>query len=205
MSVPQNQIANFQNQINSIKITASSRFAAAHRLRSLNFAFTLITALASILLIGLSLSAAIFTIEGTDSKFNNLYSILAAIVVLVLSLIQNAGDYSRRASRFEACALKINCIKQKMETVLDDNRTSEVLLRFVDEYNQILAEHGENHQPIDYKYFCLQYNGRYGIQLTWWKVLWYRIVIFVNKIAVYGILFVFVFPPIAYVIWPKLL
>lgn len=138
-----------EHLLRSLRITTTSRFHAARRLRhhegwslwSISFAslFLLIVALFKPFGIRLQLNDGIV----------GLSQVIASSVILVVSILVNGSKFGERAEKMHSCALELNALTREVETALHSSVNSKAIDGLRAKYEAILAQH-ENHSDADF-------------------------------------------------------
>jgi hypothetical protein len=131
-----------------VKVTSGSRFNASKRLGFLESNISVLSAVASVAVIFLSVvSASVKTGEVLGITLA-LSTILASIAILVTSLFQYALKDGVNPERMQACGLKLSELRYQIR--YSEVASREQLLAFMNEYNRILAQY-PNHDESDYQ------------------------------------------------------
>lgn len=136
--------------------TAGARFNCHRRMKYRNAisAFTISTL--SVYLIGISVSQKVYSIGEICPNLDNhltFISIVGAVFIIVLSLIEWASDFSVKADRLFENANKIKELRFKLERSLDgevsENELKATFNEVAQEYESLTNGHHPNHDPVD--------------------------------------------------------
>ncbi|GEK11969.1 SLATT domain-containing protein [Aliivibrio fischeri] len=141
--------------------TSRIRFAAATRLKEKNKLSTQTISFSSAYLILLSVIQILIDNDALNS-FLTIVNIFLAIVILVLSQLEAAADYSLRANKYHECGLKVGALYRQFRRLKDEKETLdptvyiEKVTAIDEQYNNVLSGY-ENHDDIDYQMFKASY------------------------------------------------
>jgi low affinity Fe/Cu permease len=182
---------------NRLWITKGSRFNAARRLNNKSQFSTTSISILSVYGIAIPIIQSLPNISKC-SQVNSLYTAISTILsvfTLVLSLLDSAKNYPVKADRIYNSAVKIGVLEKKLEYLIcceaDDEFRAKV--QFIStEYNEILAECGENHDPEDFALFKAQHSKDFNIKTISKNLI--KLKVFVKDYWIY--VFVLGLPPI---------
>ena len=151
--------------------TKGARFIANERLlKQTNLSNTTLALLSMYLII-----AGLLTIYPLTENLKSLQSYISigttaiSILVLVLSQIENAGDYKLRAHKFHDCALELSSLYNEIRIfkTLNSNPKEEDKKDFCEKinvkYQKVLHKY-ENHKSIDHDLFRVQNRHFYELK-----------------------------------------
>ncbi|UBF23983.1 SLATT domain-containing protein [Kovacikia minuta CCNUW1] len=144
--------------------TKGSRFNAARRLnRKYQFGITSI-AILSVYGIAIPIIQSIPNIAKCQNV-NSLYTAISTILsvfTLALSLLEGSKNHQLRAEKLHNNAVQISSLGRKLEYLITCESQSkdfgEKLRDLSGEYEKVVQECPENHEPEDYLLFQLQHN-----------------------------------------------
>jgi hypothetical protein len=133
-----------------MKKTAKARFNAANRLSN-HQSFSLWSlSLFSAGLIGMTLLSALSIPTNLSVQYFNLLQIMLALLVLVLSLLLSANNFSERSEKMHRCGLELNALcHQLLPECQSDQVEPEIYKATLEKYGNILNSY-ENHANIDF-------------------------------------------------------
>ncbi|HAU8285648.1 TPA: SLATT domain-containing protein [Vibrio vulnificus] len=144
--------------------TSRIRFAAAKRLREKNQLSNQMIAYSSAYVILLSI-IQIFIENDSLNSFLTVINVFFAIVILVVSQLESAADYSLRSNKFNECGLKVSRLYSELRRLkgekkdgsgLDTLEFSKKIAAIDEQYGELLFRY-ENHEEIDYLMFKASY------------------------------------------------
>ncbi len=183
-------------------ITKGSRFNAARRLNNKSQFSTTSISILSVYGIAIPIIQSLPNISKC-SQINSLYTAISTILsvfTLVLSLLDSAKNYPVKADRIYSSAVKIGVLEKKLEYLIcceaDDELRAKVQ-SLSTEYNEILAECGENHDPEDFSLFKAQHSEHFKIGTISKNLI--KLKVFVKDYWIY--VFVLGLPPIIVILY----
>ncbi|EGR0495312.1 SLATT domain-containing protein [Vibrio cholerae] len=141
--------------------TSRIRFTAAKRLKDKNKLSNQTISFSSAYLILLSVIQILIENESLNS-FLTVVNIFLAIVILVLSQLEAAADYSLRSSKFHECGLRVGALYSQLRRIKsekDELKPKDYMAKVTaidEQYNSVLSGY-ENHEDIDYQMFKANY------------------------------------------------
>lgn len=134
--------------------TAGARFNAARRLRQRETFSSASLALFSAAIIVVSLVQALYVkkIDGELSSGLTALSASFGIFALVISLVEAGAKSGERASRLFLNAENLNDFQRRLEVA-----DAASYVQYLAEYKTLKDSLGDNHEPIDDKYFLSQH------------------------------------------------
>lgn len=92
-----------------------------------------------------------------ENKTISALTLILSILFLVLSIFENAKEYSVKAKEFHNCGLEIGKVYSKLKLILaknkDEDYNDEKILDEISKEYEVILEKYENHEEIDYKQF----------------------------------------------------
>lgn len=139
-----------------VKITRDNRYNAHRRMARSQISSSICISIVSLEIVAVGVLQLIndSTKEGAISNDNlTALTIILSTFVLVLSLIVSTFDYEGRKDNYHKCGIKLSklCDKIDSELTYATEIPKDVFDKYVDEYNNIMADHGLNHERKDYK------------------------------------------------------
>ena len=131
-----------------IKATAGSRFNAAERLRSRDKRINILNALASALVIFLSVVPLAVRANERFSILVALVTVLASIMILVTALLQYASADALTAENLYSSGVEMNALRRKL--IYRELHDRETLVAIAGDYDAILGRY-PNHDSADYE------------------------------------------------------
>ncbi|MFN3536393.1 MAG: SLATT domain-containing protein [Brevundimonas sp.] len=145
-------------------ITARARFSAARRLQARENAYTRLIAMSSAYLIVLTVFSSFIPIPDTHVARLNLATVALSIIVLVSSLLQNAGGGAIKSDQHQRSAMEIDNLRRKLEAFGADS--DKELREYHATYNEIIHKYAINHTMTDFR--TVQIDRRF--EFPWFKI-----------------------------------
>jgi hypothetical protein len=179
-------------------VTKGSRFNAARRFNNRSqFSITSISIL-SVYGIAIPIIQSIPNVSKC-AHVNSLYTAISTILsvfTLVLSLLDSAKNYPVKADRIYNSAVKIGVLEKQLEYLICCEADDDVLRAKTQvlstEYDGIIVECPENHDPEDYALFRAQHSEHFKIGRLSRRLI--KLKLFVKDYWIY--IFVLGLPPI---------
>lgn len=168
IDMPQNadEPGQAQKLVNTIWKTQGARFTAQRRLAAMHRWSLGSIAIASLYVVGLSLIPWFFEIGESDERLLGLVTVLSAVGILVMSLLEAGERYEVRSERVHDCGLALGALMGELDVHVADARGTEGLTEYRQRYDAILKEHKENHERLDHRQFLASRRKDFGI--GWW-------------------------------------
>lgn len=138
-----------QKKLRAVRITASARFNAAHRLRTHAAVSLLSISLCSLAVVVISMLSPFGVVLAVPQSAADLAAAAISLLILVVSLLISGRKYGERAEKMHSCAVEINAVGRKLEAAVESGDTTEIE-RLADCYEEILRAN-ENHKDPDYR------------------------------------------------------
>lgn len=164
--------------------TAGARFNCYRRMKRRNTLSAFTIATLSVYLIGITVCQKVYDIGHTNPIFDNhlsSVSIIGAIFIVVLSLIEWAEDYSSRGDKLFENATEIKIFQSKIERALINGTSEDKLKQEFEQvntgYESLTNKNSFNHDPIDDFLFRAQNptESNISFQMNCCTRLWARI------------------------------
>ena len=140
----------YHNLYRRMRITCSARFNASDRLQQ-HQKFSLWTV--SLFSVGLVL-LPLLSVFGISVNFPrnvmDMVQVIAAVVILVFSILLSVGNSPKRAEKMHSCGLEINALCRELYPLLGKETDPQEYNDLSKRYEEILKRY-ENHDPIDYE------------------------------------------------------
>jgi hypothetical protein len=163
----------------AIRVATAARFHASRRLRLHQSLSLWAISLSSAALIILSLLEA-YELEITvSSGILSLAQVTAAILVLVISLLVNGGNFGERAEKMHRCGLELNALSREVYLFLGSAQNEKRVRDAQRRYDDILSRY-ENHSQIDYRRAQSSKAPEYYNVGRWHKFVTYALLLWVN-------------------------
>jgi hypothetical protein len=183
-----------------MKKTAKARFNCAKRLSSHQTYSLWSLSLFSTGLIGMTLISALNIRTNLSPPFYNLLQIMLALLVLVLSLLLSANNYSDRSEKMHRCALELNALCHEiLPDCQTDREKPDVYKQTLDKYGNILNSY-ENHSNIDFDLVRIALSDDYP--LRWYQRALIR-VRYVFGFWLYLSLLILLVTAFVVLLWPR--
>lgn len=131
-----------------MKVTAGARFNAASRLVAKDRFANVSIAIYSAIVVSTSIITLTFDLGTILSRVVGVASLIASIIILVLSMKLFADRHAVDAEQMHRCALEINELRRFYIAAEITNKPS--LIAASDRYNAILQKYSINHSENDY-------------------------------------------------------
>ena len=177
--------------------TSGARFNCQRRMRYRNTLSAFTISILSVYLIAIGVFQKIYDISNSNpalDKHLTFIAIVGAVFIIVLSLIEWAGDFSVKAERLFENANKIKELRSKLDRLSTKGLSEKVLTsqfdKIAENYDQLTNGVTPNHDPIDDLLFRAQNPSepQTAFQLTkpqriWTYVRWYWTCYWIYTIA----------------------
>jgi len=178
-------------QLNNLRTsawrTAGARFNAARRLRQRETFSSASLALFSAAIIVVSLVQALYAARIDGDLSSGLTALTASfgIFALVISLVEAGAKSGERASRLFLNAENLNDFQKRLEVA-----DVEMYVQYLAEYKVIKDSLGDNHEPVDDKYFVAQHSSapefsRHKKDCPWRTAIIYRVASVWHLVAIW--------------------
>ena len=162
-----------------MKKAAKARFNASRRMQRQNqWALWTLSLFSTGLIVLTLLPSSGIVLHATPQLQTFLQTVLA-LLVLVLSLLLSAHNFSEKAEKMHRCALEMNALCHKILPFCQENTDQELYRKTFEEYGGILNAY-ENHQNIDFDLVRLDMPQEYPltnfekflIHIRYWLSFW---------------------------------
>ncbi len=156
-----------EHLLRAMTITASARFNASRRLRVHQNASLWAVSAFSLVLIIVPLLSRFGVATNFSPPTIELLNIVAAIVILMISILVNSSNFAERAEKMHRCALELNALGREVKLQIEESGSDTTNLRDLQaRYEEILARY-ENHDDLDFRVAqANKFPEFYGIR--WW-------------------------------------
>ncbi len=166
--------------------TRGSRLEAYRRLRSMARWSTAAVTTASVYVIGISVVQVTFELSPTQDGYLTVGLIVSAVAILAMSLYEAGTALELQAERFHRSGQQLRPLVSRARRLPGLSREigASNLLELEAEYDRLVAELAENHEPRDHDRFRARYSKdfpmkgheRWYIVSTWWLRFHWRYV-----------------------------
>jgi hypothetical protein len=140
-----------QHLLRSMTITSSARFNASRRLGLHQDVSLWAVSVFSVVLIVVPLLEPFGVEVNLNSQLVNLLNVVAAIIILVISILVNSSNFAERAEKMHRCALELNGLAREVELRIQEHGPELTSIRDLQtRYDDILARY-ENHTDVDFR------------------------------------------------------
>lgn len=154
---------NYRNDLlYHIKLTRSSRFDAARRMKLAQSTSTFAVAFCTIYSIVLSIMSfkiksgiSFWFIHCSTSAYCSFCAVVMDVFVLVISLLSIISGYENQSRIYHDCALELGELERRIEMIDIFSVNEDMFKDFTSTYNQILSKYRNNHSVIDYLHASL--------------------------------------------------
>jgi len=181
-----------------IWITKGSRFISSRTLSRKNELSITSISFVSIYGIAITIIQVIFA-SGQCKSLNDFYtvtSLLLSIFILVLSLLEGSKNYQVKAERLYKNATSFAKLSKKLEydiaSHLEYKEFKEELESIRLEYEKLINNCPENHNPDDYFLFKVENRNEFNIDITITKECWITAKCFIIFIMNYWLYYFFI-------------
>jgi hypothetical protein len=130
-------------------VTAGSRFIASERLKGRERKLTILVAVASTAVIGLTLAPLLYHVSLKSSADLGLLSITMSVLIVAIALIQYSANDAANAEQLHRCGLEINELLGELKIEIEAKKITD--LKYVaDRYGAILQKYSINHATLDF-------------------------------------------------------
>lgn len=177
--------------------TKGARLNAARRLEKRHLWSTRTVAFLSIYLASMSIYA-LASDSASGGAAASTFSIVASVLVLILSLIEGQEDYRVKAERLHQCAKDLLPLEIRLDNLKAQGTAAlEVLSSIANDYVAVIDRCPENHLPTDYDLFRCSNRQDFGIKK--WRSTWYPFVYWARVLWWY--LAAIVLPPLGLAVY----
>ncbi|MEI9994363.1 MAG: SLATT domain-containing protein [Rhizomicrobium sp.] len=192
---------NVEKLLEDMSSTKGARFNAAKRLEGRDKRMALLTAMASALVIALTVLPFIYRLTGTVSGDLSALTLAMSVLILAISLLQYSNNDAVNAEQHHRCALEINELRRELRARADVI-TPEQIKDFGERYGRILQKYSINQDDVDYDKYRLEHpemhplgwtarlriHWRLALANNWQSAFMWLIVIFAVWFFVFHIL-----------------
>ena len=189
--------------LRTMKITVGCRFNAAKRLQSRDKKLTLLTAIATVCVITLTILPYLLKLPTEMADKLNALTVAFSITILASSLLQYSNGDAVLAEQHHRCALEINELRREF-AVLAQNANDKDILDFTYDYNGVLQKYSVNHDDIDHLKYQVDrpedhdwlkgWGRAYAIARIWIRSVIFEIAIGATIIGMLWLIFLYVLP-----------
>lgn len=136
--------------------TAGARFNCQRRMKYRDTTSSFTIAMLSVYLIAISVAQKIYNVGKIHAELDNhltFIAIVGAVFIIVISLIDWAGNFSVRAERLFENATEIKKLHARLERALLEGTSENVLQNEFEEvslgYEHLVDKNSPNHDPVD--------------------------------------------------------
>lgn len=172
--------------------TRGARFAAHRRLKRMNRWSLSSISISSLYVLAISIYLISFNVNPEHETVLMTVSIISSIGILVLSVMEYGRNYLLKSERLLQSGRDLLRILHKLDIYIDHDTSEYDLSNLMDEYNDVLKTHTENHERYDYKLFQSSRLDEFNVSLFW--RVWYKFVW--CFMTYYRFVFIILLPPI---------
>ncbi len=150
--------------LRDLEVTRGCRFGAAERLNSRDRRMALLVAVASALVIALTVLPFIYKLPFLISGDLSVVTLVMSILILAVSLFQYSTNDAVSAEQHHRCGLEISELRRelrdKSETI-DDDGLDKIRAR----YDAILQKYSINHSELDFRKYQIEHPAEFQLSL----------------------------------------
>jgi hypothetical protein len=165
-----------------LKVTSGCRFISANRLRRRNGRMALIIALASVLVIALTVLPLVYKLPPAVSGDLVVATLVMSLLILAFSLLDYSNNDSAVAEQHHRCGLEVRelrrLLRNKPEPVSDTD-----LDAITEAYGQTLQKYSINHDDDDFKRYQLDHPDEFP--LSKWQTFKFTVALLFSGKAAY--------------------
>lgn len=157
--------------------TKGSRYNGSRRCKRKHEISTACIAILTLYIIGLNLSQFIpaLNIQPNLSRYITFSTLIASMGILILSLLEGSKNYLVKSERLYNCANEINKLYGKIRMFkYNCNVGDDSIMGIREAYNELLLRYPDNHEPIDYDLFRVQYRKK-DFDISLGPAMWIRL------------------------------
>jgi hypothetical protein len=147
--------AQFEKLVKDMKATAGSRFNAANYLEKHDRNLTILIAMTSCYLVGMTIIPYFLKLPTKVAAELNLFTVICSIVILVSAILQNSQRNAVNAEQHHRSALEINELRRTLE-VRGNSISTNDLEEFTSKYAAVLQKYSINHATLDYQKYLAE-------------------------------------------------
>jgi hypothetical protein len=142
--------------LSDLKTTKGSRFNAAKRLEGRDSKMALLVAMASSLVIALTVLPYFYKLPAIVAADLSVATLIMSVLILAISLFQYSASDAVVAEQHHRCALEVNEIRHelrnKAETITDGE-----LAALSTKYDHVLSKYSTNHDDLDFNKYQIEH------------------------------------------------
>ena len=185
-----------QHLLRSLQITSSARFNASRRLRLHQDVSLWAVSVFSVVLIVVPLLEPFGVKTNLNSQLVNLLNIVAAIIILVISILVNSSNFAERSEKMHRCALELNALARDVELRIQEAGVEATNIKDLQaRYDEILTRY-ENHEDMDFRVAQVKKAAEF-YSIKWWQ----RVRLFVDTLKSFSLYFVLMLVAVLYILF----
>jgi hypothetical protein len=145
-----------------LKVTSGCRFISANRLRRRNGRMALIIALASVLVIALTVLPLVYKLPPAVLGDLTAATLVMSLLILAFSLLDYSNNDSAVAEQHHRCGLEVRELRRLLRNKAEPVSDAE-LNQITDAYGQILQKYSINHDEGDFKRYQLDHPDEFPL------------------------------------------
>jgi hypothetical protein len=162
--------------LRDLKVTRACRFSAAERLHGNDRRMALLVAMASVLVIALTVLPFVYKFPSTVSGDLSVITLVMSVMILAISLFQYSSNDAVSAEQLHRCGLELNELRRELRDKAEDI-DAETLASIRSRYDTILQKYSINHIEADFRKYMLEHPDEFPLSRT--TTVWY----FVTNLA----------------------
>jgi SMODS and SLOG-associating 2TM effector domain family 5 len=186
--------------------TAGARFICQRRMKSHDTTSSFTIAILSVYLIAISVAQKIYNVGQSNPQLDNhltFISIIGAVFIIVISLVEWASNFPVRAERLFENATEIKMLFARLDRALiegvPENALGTEFAAVCDGYEKLVDKNSPNHDPIDDFLFRAQNRSEphASFKMNWYQALYANVKWFSITYGFYALLLL-VIPAVVY-------
>jgi hypothetical protein len=142
--------------LRDLKTTKGARFNAAKRLEGRDSKMALLVALASSLVIALTVLPYFYKLPTIVAADLSVATLIASVLILAISLFQYSASDAVIAQQHHRCALEVNEIRHELRNKADTIGDVE-LAALSTKYGHVLSRYSTNHDDLDFNKYQIEH------------------------------------------------
>ena len=155
-------IAGVQDLLRDLKVTSGCRFISANRLRRRDSGMALRIALASVLLIALTVLPFIYKFPPSILSDLDVAILSMSVLILAISLLQYSTNDAVVSEQHHRCGLEVRELRRTLRAQADSINEAG-LVEMTSKYNQILQKYSINHDDDDFRRYQVDHPDEFPL------------------------------------------
>ncbi len=154
--------ARVSDLLRDLKVTSGCRFISANRLRRRDSRTAILIAVASVIVIALTVLPFIYKLTSGVSSDLSVATLVMSLVILAASLLQYSSGDAATAEQHHRCGLEVRELRRRLR---DQAETIEnaALGEITHAYNAVLQKYSINHDEIDFRQYQIEHPSEFAL------------------------------------------